>query len=76
MKSNTIALTILAVTIEEMKSEYEPITSRLESLEQFVKSANTLKDEVTAAAVHVSCTGFGHFTSGNFRINYKGSIYT
>ena len=47
-----------------MKSENERITSSLDSLEQFVKSANTLTDELTAA-VHVSPTGFGQCTSGN-----------
>ena len=47
-----------------MKSENERITSSLDSLEQFVKSANTLKDELTAA-VHVLLTGFGQCTSGN-----------
>ena len=64
VESNTIVVTRLAVTIEEMKSENERITSSLDSLQQFVKSANTFKDELTAA-VHVSRTGFGQFISGN-----------
>ena len=64
VESNSIAVTRLAVTIEEMKSENERITFSLDSLDQFVKSANTLEYELTAA-VHVLCTGFGQSTSGN-----------